>query len=434
MKLINMIQKQLKPIILKSLLVTGLFIIVYQFYNLEIIRSNIEDRAFDLVDSIYMHNTVDNAKNAATTILFRVDKFSLKEDNLLNDNNITNYGYLYPRDAIAKFIKTIDNIEVEKQPRALFVDYDFSYKSSPYNKIAYTDNILIQQLKQSRKYVILLPKTSEFNFIENSKDKNIQQLILSKKIIFVSVAYTISKDGYSRRYLPYQYFKEKKYWNAPITLWRLSHPVNDKKLEEFKQKDIIDNRIIYKEYQETSIDIKQNGYSTYSAQSYWEKLTSYSSNYPLFELDLNNSLILFGAIHNESNDLFTVNALSNETISGVEMHANALMTIFKNNGALKHLPIFYSIIILFILYTVIDILIEWLFAKLRIDSIETLFMISLLISSVLLFLTSILILELYGLWFNWFIPFILFEIYEIIEILIIYYKRTKKKKQQGGLT
>ena len=239
------IKKHIKASLLKTSLVTLLFILVYQIYNTEIIRSTIEDRAFDLVNMLYLNKS--NLDSAAPVVnVLKVDKYTLAENKFLNEHNFTNYGYLYPRDKIAKAIEKFNHLEPDKQPKSLFIDFDFAFTSLPYSKeLSQEDRLFVSALKQDRSYTILLPKISEYNIVEKSEDVNIQKQIDSKKLIFVSVAFTVSKDGYSRRYLPYQIYEEKKYWNAPITLWQLDREANDTSiLESFQQKDIIDNRII----------------------------------------------------------------------------------------------------------------------------------------------------------------------------------------------
>ena len=48
------IKKHIKATLLKTFLVTMLFVFVYQIYNIEIIRSSIDDRAFDIVNMLYL--------------------------------------------------------------------------------------------------------------------------------------------------------------------------------------------------------------------------------------------------------------------------------------------------------------------------------------------------------------------------------------------
>lgn len=432
MNFLVQIKKHIKATLLKTFLVTILFVFVYQIYNIEIIRSSIEDRAFDIVNMLYLNESNHDSVSPPVNIL-KIDKYVLAENQFLNEDNFTNYGYLYPRDKIAKIIEKFNHLEPDKQPTSLFIDFDFTFSSLPYGKdLSQEDKLFIRALKQDRSYVILLPKISEFNFIEKSEDADIQKQIDSKKLKFVSVAFTVSKDGYSRRYLPYQIYEGKKYWNAPITLWQLGREANDTSvLESFHQKDIIDNRIIYKEYEESTIDIKQNGYLSQREKSYWKQLESYSLNYPYEQINLKDSIVLLGTDHVESNDFFTVYSASSSKMSGVEMHANALMTLLKNDGPLKRVSLLYSVLIIFMLFLFVDMILELFFERLNIASEEIIFMISLLISSVFLLSISIMTLKVFNLWFNWLIPFIIFEVFEIIEILLYYYHKSMKKKKKA---
>ena len=90
------IKKHIKASLLKTSLVTLLFIFVYQVYNTEIIRSVIEDKAFDLVNMLYLNESSDNSSSTTVNIL-KIDKYVLAENQFLNEHNFTNYGYLYPR-------------------------------------------------------------------------------------------------------------------------------------------------------------------------------------------------------------------------------------------------------------------------------------------------------------------------------------------------
>jgi hypothetical protein len=114
----------------ESFIATIFFIVVYQFSNIEIIRSNIEDISFDLLNKFAIEDRQQNT-NSPNILLFKFDDFYLKEKKIVDDRGNTNYGYLFPRDNIANFIEKLDNfvkeLEINNRPLSLFIDYDFSY-------------------------------------------------------------------------------------------------------------------------------------------------------------------------------------------------------------------------------------------------------------------------------------------------------------------
>ena len=196
----------------KALLATGLFILFYFFYAIEIVRVNVEDTAFDTLNkfSIHKHSSDTNSKNV---LLFAYDDIYMKENHLFDEDNHSNYGYLFPRDHIATFIENLDELITEldegKSPKALFIDYDMAFSSMPYgNNLSTEDKKLITVLKKPRTYTILLPKTEQSNFLEHSQDIEVQQLIKSGAIRFVSVP-LLRSDDVVRRYKSFQTFGEK---------------------------------------------------------------------------------------------------------------------------------------------------------------------------------------------------------------------------------
>ncbi len=264
---------------------------------------------------------------------------------------------------MAQIISNIDNLteefDQENQPFALFLDYDISYLSDPYNKVAMQDDLeFLEVLKHDRAYKIYLPITSNYNFVLHSQDPKIQKLINTKKIEFISVGLTTASDNISRRYYSYEMYKDehqnsKEY---PYVGIKLFHNIDEKNIsKEFSQSGIslIENRIIFKDM----YMIEDKEYSAW--QSNWSKLSVMSANYPLdtiYEDDLRNAVLMVGAAHSQSNDNFEIDAFSRQ-ISGIEMHANALMSLYYLNGKLKRLPLFYSILIIFIVVAMVEFLI-----------------------------------------------------------------------------
>ena len=387
-------------------------IFVYHFFYIEFIRENIEDAAFDLINEYYLSDKKVSL-DTPETMLFKVDEYSLKANGLLRDDNETRYGYLYPRNHIAAFIEKVDQFTIANDgicPKALFIDYDFSYPGSYDTRLTPHDEKLLSTLAQERCYRILIPKTQNQNFIENSHNPLIQKAIRDHNILFVSVGLTEAGDRISRRYYPYEYYKnndgdKQLYTAATITLWNASQrysPDQIKQLFSQQRISLIENRIIYKDkviYEQT----KQ-----YEAlQSYWQNLNIYSANYP-FENIVNerfqDAILLYGSAHQASNDHFIIDVFDTE-ISGIEMHANALMTLLYLDGKLQRLNIYLNSLLIFIIVFGVDIVIQWVSHhwKWLQDKKNAYVLVSL---AVMLFV-SIFLLNVYKVWFNWLIPSLL---------------------------
>ena len=415
----------------KASLMSLLTIFVYQFFYIEFIRASVEDTAFD-TSSWYRLSKTTTDVNVSNIFLLLVDDRYLKSENLLDENNETNYGYIMPREYLAKIITSVDtlvsDIDEENYPKALFLDYDLSYLSDPNNLVASKGDLeLLEVLKKKRPYSIYLPLTSNYNYIYHSK---------KTKAKFVSVGLTSASDNISRRYYAYETYLDlnktnKKFINVAIELWRLQNDLNESVLDDFSQTGLalVENRIIFKDKHITQND----EYITW--QSNWKQLSAMSANYPLdmiYEDDLKGSIIMIGASHSASSDTFEVDAYS-KVISGVEMHANALMSLNYFGGKLKRLPLIWSVLIVFSVVFILDFLLTTLYKskiyqksllwKESLDqqwkkSIVSFFLISdeesfndkwLILSSLIaMFLISDRLLISEGhYWFNWLIPIML---------------------------
>ena len=222
--------KLIRHSIYKSLLVTMLFVLVYQLYNIEIVRNKFEDAGFDLTLEWYFSKKVDKAPHAPKVTLFSFDNLYMSENSLFDEDNRTNYGYLFPRSHIVKFIKRLDKVsdrlaKYELQPpKALFVDLDVSFGSLLEGNLSVEDEALLDLLssKSNRAYPIIFPKTRSANFIEYSSRPTIQQMIKEKKILFASVGFSISKDNATRRYEAYRTIHNPKEGNTTYPPMALS--------------------------------------------------------------------------------------------------------------------------------------------------------------------------------------------------------------------
>jgi len=407
----------------KALLASILFIITYMFYNTELIRSNIEDLSFDIVNKFSI-NTKPIETNGPQVLLFSIDDLYMKEHQFYDEHNRSKYGYLFPRGQIAKFIENVDDlsseVDTDNLPKALFIDYDMSFTSMPYGKELSGEDIkLLEVLKRPRPYKIVLPKTSFYNFIEESQDKDIQKAIEEKRILFVSVSLLLGSDDIVRRYQSYKQFSEtndsKVYTGVGIALWKI---IREKKIDYnntqilFSKDDIIGNRIWLKSYSQFHLE------DNCSIQnSYWTKLTKYSANCSLFNIieeDFSNSILMLGGTHTQNDDNFDIlNVMNSESFSGIDMHANTLMTLLHLNGNMQRLGLWVSLLIVFLSFFTLSLLITYIFSFFDIFKSELEFIILLLINTIVLISISVILLNYYNVWFNWFIPLILFELIEI---------------------
>lgn len=407
---------------LKALIATMLFVIFYLFYNIEFVRDKVEDFAFDTVNKFTIFKK-EQSTQSPNVFIFAVDDLYMKTHALFDDENRSNYGYLFPRDQIAAFIETLDELVSEldegNYPKALFIDYDFSFTSMPYGRtLSAEDTSLLNALKRPHQYTIFLPKTDTYNFIEESNDPAIQKKIHSGQIRFVSVSLLQSGDSV-RRYLGMQTFSKHDYLSTDIALWQ---QINHTETNPFKKDDIVANRILFKAYH---VPVKEEECTL--QQSYWKKLRKYSANCSLFEVpyeDFNQSILMLGGTHSHNDDRFTIlNIFGSKTYSGIDIHANTLMSMFFLNGPLQRLSLLWSILLVFVVFFLTDLFVNIVLKKYHIDNEKLILILLLLPSATILFAISVYLLNAKHLWFNWSIPFILFQ---FVEIIILVRKKSTK--------
>jgi CHASE2 domain-containing sensor protein len=400
-----------------------LFYFTYDYGNIQIVHKIAKDKAFDFLNSFIFANW-ETKTNSPNVMVFGMDNFYLKSQNMIDNKNITTYGYIFPNGKIADLVGKIDSycksLSKDNQPKALFIDYDFSFTSSIYGKtLSDEDKALIERLKKKRKYTILLPKTNRYNFIESFNDMELQKLIEDRKIRFVSVPLLESEDYITRRFQAYKSYpnsrtgKEHNYTIASLELWQLIY--SEKNItKEFKPQDVIENRFIVKDYQKSIVE--QNREYIHK-NSNWERLSYYSANYPLNNIpneNFKNSLILIGANYSSLKNLFSTNA--NHKLSGVETIANILMTHFYFDGKLKKLDIYLGILLLLTVYIISYILSNVIPNKLRIVLVNSnISKVATITSIAIIFmaLVSLIVLLEYQKWFDWSISIILFGISEV---------------------
>jgi len=427
----KIVKESLQEACWNALAATVMTLLLYQFFSIEFFRANLEDRAFDLTSWFALSQEKTDIQ-APNLFLLLVDDKYLKKESLLDEYNETTYGYIMPRSYLADIIQRVDtlveDLDTQNYPKALFLDYDIAYLSDPNNKTpTYDDKLFLEQLKKDRPYIIYLPMTSNYNIVYRSQDTKIQQLIASGKLRFVSVGLTIANDDLSRRYLSYEVYRDKnntkrKFYNIAVTLWHDYNTTNNS-LDGFSLDDntLIENRIIFKNKEKIE---QMPLYDVW--QSYWKPFQIFSASYPLdmiYEDDLQNAVIMIGAGHSESDDTFEIDDYNRE-ITGVEMHANALMTLFFLDGKLQRLYLPYTIILIFFIIFIVYFSIELLynsffFCKIKeiVNSFQSQTLknfllwiqpdksvVSLFVSMGFLFGCSYILLKEYHCWFNWMVP------------------------------
>ena len=425
------LKKLTKHSIYKSLIVTLLFVAVSLLSNFELVREKFEDAGFDLTSKIFFSTKLEKAPNAPSVVLFGFDNLFMQKNGLFDEDNRTNYGYLFPRKYITKFIKRLDKVSHRltlfggQPPKALFVDMDVSFGANLNGKLSIDEEALLDILEQdtNRSYTLVFPKTQTANFIEQSKRPQIQAMIEAKKIIFVSVDFTVSKDNASRRYITHTTFsnplssseKNSIYPHAGVLLWNLAQK-KDTNLtwlkENFSVGDVVQNRILFKKYQKAKKKTPVGNLK----RSYWEGYNFYSATYQdrIDDELLQNAVVMLGATYQGNDDTFEVLASGDSTeLSGVELHANTLMTLFYLNGQLKELPMWAMIPLVFVLVFMLDFGVAYLLFKLKRKENKWTMVGVLVLTLGLMLLVSLVLLH-YGIWFNWFIPMILYDLIDVI--------------------
>ncbi len=440
---------------IKAAFATMFFAIVHSLYNIELVRNTIEDIGFDMTSG-FVFQSREQVTESPHLLLFGFDDLYMREHGLFDENNQTDYGYVFPRERIADFIRDFDtfcdDIEPENLPQALFIDYDMSFTSEPYGKeLSDGDRKLLDVLKDERPYTILLPKTRRQNFVEHSGDPFIRQRIEEEKIVFVAVDFLTASDGTTRRYLSWKRYKgensEAVYPNVDIALWQLAErgAIDRNAVErEFKERDIIANRFFVKAYREEyADDMCQTSYS------YWDRYTKYSAScspYEIIEEEFAGALVMLGGTYRDNHDRFSVLHGGGNSVKGVELHANTLMTLFYLDGnQLRQLGFWPSVLLVFVLFFMVDLLIGYLFRTRllhneRLDSIIVLvaysasrlqFIIVLVVITAVMFVMSAYLLHAYAIWFNWFVPVVLFQLFDTVsrtKMKIDRYRRRKDDK------
>jgi CHASE2 domain-containing sensor protein len=353
---------------------------VFNQYN--IIRENVEDFAFDITN-VWSISQKEQVTDSERVTIFTFDNqymeknglFDVDEDSEKKEKNIANYGYIFPREHIARFIERLDarlgklsKISSFTCPKALFIDFDLSFPTGTnINQTPLAENLtkgdkhLLKTLENTNRcYKILLVQNNKFNFIKDYASDQLSRLIQGNKISFVSPYFHASADGtyVVRRYEPIKKIAGETYPTAAIALWQISKTgmIDVKAVEQqfpdavkkyTQPKDIAlnknrgnvnDNMIWIKNYK--AVEEYQC-----PEKSYWSGLRKYAiaCTETIPHKDLNNTVLMLGGTYRENNrynpgtgDYYSVLKFFNiEQMSGIDIHANILMTLFHLDQAIQ---------------------------------------------------------------------------------------------------
>lgn len=415
---------------LEALAAVLLFSVVYFLGSkYDLVRSNAVDTAFNYMELLHLSSVESNDANHTPISVFEFDREYLSEKGLLDRYNEVNYGYLFPREKLADFIEKIDRLSPQKQPLALFVDYDMKYGALPGGKLSGGDHTFLSVLAKERGYRILLPKTGRANFVEayalnaaTDTGKAIKAKIDQKKIIFVNVDF-LSSGGKVMRYSPMRRFPDsnRTYYNVGLVIWQLTKnsDINISEIHEKYDPDIflknkkvtegaaiIRCNILIKE--EIEINKEMNEYD-----SYWGDLHRYSASYHFGESGFfNRTIVMLGGLYRgqDAKKLGT-----GDTIPGIELHAQVAKTVLFADGPLQRIFLLYGFLIIFGTYFLTSVILHFILSKYP-TSIRFFAGLGIL-SFTFFWISSHLLIE-YKIWFNWVVPILFFYADDVGQYLL----------------
>jgi CHASE2 domain-containing sensor protein len=264
-------------------------------------------------------------------------------------------------------------------------------------------------------------------------------MIKNQKLIFVSVPFFVGNDNITRRYQSYKSFKEanitKEYLNGDIALWQLQKDITPNlqtAKDIFEKEHVVKNRILIKKYQNSSIEDECK-----VSNSYWNSLTKYSANcsfYDIVEEEFAHSTVMLGGTHSSDSDNFEVlDVLNASTQSGIDMHANTLMTLLYLDAPLDRLSVAKSSTLVFVSFFLIYLLVSLTLLYFDRYNSNLEFILVLVLNTLVMLVLSIYLLKTYHLWFNWVIPLVLYEVIDLFNIIkeVPILKKSKFKKRKS---
>lgn len=454
----------------KALLVALLFLLLGLFQHKNIVREHLEDFGFDVINQIIISSRQEvggRAKNDVTVFAF--DNAYMRQHALYDGDGVSTFGSIFPRKHIASFFENLDRHILHLStltgvagycPKAVFVDIDTSYPSGANAALSEGDKQLIQTLSQPRCYKILLARGSKYNFIESAANDNgsLKTQLDSQSLMFVSPNFHQGNDDIVRRNEPVKAINNIPYPSAAIALWQIIKGgkvdlvqayefINDVKQADSTESEtqkrshrvnVNANRIWVRNYNyphQTKPTKQPCG-----VNSYWDNLKKYSLScsfkgfIPSPEYFDGNVLLLGSTEVENSDDGLGRNdhhkipdIFVDKTMSGVDIHANGVMTLLHLDGSnkslnklpqLMQLAWFKSLSIVFFTFFLVYLFIAWLLQAINIHSVQAVFFISAVASSVVFFAVSlVLINSSEPVWFNWVVGVILVQLVEGVLLL-----------------
>ncbi len=417
-----------KNILFKSILACVAYLFIYHFANIDFIKENSEDFAFDTTLEVTRNIELVTGMNLFATkdpkplLLLIVDDEYLKSAGIPDDG-----GYLFPRAELAKILKSIQkrNSSLQKPIKSVFIDYDLTHTSEPYGKVLNgQDRELIKTISMIDEFNIGIIQGQSVNFIAQNLQK--------ENLISVSAHMHISDDYNTRRWKPYLSFEsdeKKSYYPAfSFVAWLLADekctpksireatPKDDSflvcgyELDEF---DTVSSRIINKPTHQDPI--------TGGKALNWDNTHLFSATFALEDIApelLEGATIFIGADYKKSSDIFhTPNFYASlSDIAGLYVHTNVFKTLEWSGGSLKKMNIYYSLVLTLVMFVIFSYFEDRFLANDRINYLVS-FVGFALIMLVIMFVLSLFLLLYFKVWYNWVIPMVLIQILEVIEKL-----------------
>jgi hypothetical protein len=366
-------------------IVVLVYIIVVEYGSkIEQIK-NIDDSAYDILtaDILLPYEEICNLKDEQKWLnlfckkssfedLSKIPKVDLYlvDDKYLDNYNLKNYGYFFPRKSMNYILETLiyDVQIVKNPPKIIFFDFDFHYTELPFGRIlSSNDEEFIQNiLTLAKRSIVLLPKTENFHFIENYL---LSHHINQKNILFVSPNFAISNDSVTRRFKPYDIINDKVYLNVDLAIYLLNtnkcsleklHTItpNENSINlcgmKIKKFDIVNQRFYTKLTHKYLNNSHKFGYTLWDKSGEHQRIRSISTlaEDAIVPESLENSTIIIGAEYTGNSDFFTI---ANSTLpegplqlSGVLLHLNTLNSLYIFNGQLQRVPLPLAIFIIVI--------------------------------------------------------------------------------------
>jgi len=393
-------KRLLKNSFINSLVAVAVFLVYYTYRDIGIVREYFGDFGYDYTIQGFAKFNSNIGKTNQKIIIIKVDERYLKENNLSDDDGGIRYNYT-PRFVIANILKDLDNTIKENHPqdphypKALFIDYMFTYPGDIDGAITEDDQKLIDSIDHyANLYDIYLPTLPNGIFLEKQK--------LHKNIHFVSANGIVDSDEIQRGYKPYMCQGAKAVPNLSIAVSSDDISASDDfacpMAKDTDYNNYFKYRILYKDMDSRYL-------------SNWDNMAVYSASdldtsKGLIGEDFKDSIVLIGSDYQHSGDLHPTPA---GVLSGVFVMANAVATRYYADGYIETLDPWWSIAIYFVLFMSVSFYMPRLLDKVGLKNEALQYLIILTFMAFIFYVLSILLLVYTQTWLNWVIPWAIFQ-------------------------